>query len=66
MCAIRQSQLDVKTVTALIQDIIEMEKTQSTANQLINNESEYLKHEYRIAHAQILMSLLRCNCLTRS
>lgn len=60
MCDIRKSNLDIKAVTALIEDIVEMEKVNQRVYQVLNDESKTLQSDYKISQAKLLLSVLRC------
>lgn len=57
--AIHESKLNSLAIIPIVEDVINLEKTNLEANKIIHDEFGCLRNEYRIAHAQILLSLLR-------
>jgi hypothetical protein len=53
------SRIDYSVLIPVIEDLITMEYTNSEANKLLHNIDGYLANQYRITHAEILLSLLR-------
>ena len=57
--SINESQLDVSTAINIVEDIIAIEQINLDTNILLKDEIASLRTEYRISHAEILLSLLR-------
>lgn len=57
--SIDSSKLDIYTAINIVEDIIAMEQVNIDANYLLRDEIALLKCEYKISHAEILLSLLR-------
>jgi len=57
--AIRASKINPAALIPIVEDIINMEHTNLQANKRLHNEEARLANEYRITHAEILLSLLR-------
>lgn len=56
---IERSTLNPSALIPIVNDIIEMEKTNLEGKKIIHDELACLVSEYRIAHAELLLSLLR-------
>ena len=57
--SLSSSNLDFTAAIRFIEDSIQMELTSKQANNLLNNEINYLTNDYHISNAKILLSLLR-------
>jgi hypothetical protein len=51
--------INYSAVVPIIQAGIEMESTNKSANDILNNDIEFLTSDYRISQAEKLLSLLR-------
>jgi hypothetical protein len=51
--------INYAAVIPIIQAGIEMESTNKSANDILNNDIEFLTSDYRISQAEKLLSLLR-------
>jgi hypothetical protein len=54
-----ESMLNPSAIIPMLQTAISMESTTKEANDILNNDIEFLTSDYRISQAQILVSLLR-------
>lgn len=54
-----ESMLNPSAVIPMLQNAINMETTTKEANNILDNDIEFLTSDYKISQAQILVSLLR-------
>jgi hypothetical protein len=56
-----ESKLNSISLIPMVEDVMQIEKTNMEANRVLNNDVEYMINEYRISQCEILLSLLRMN-----
>lgn len=58
---IYDSGIDLPAMITVVQDAINLERTNMEANKILNNEIDSLTNQYKIITAKRLLSLLRRN-----
>lgn len=57
--SINSSHLDVPAAITMVEDLIALEQSNLTVSTILKDEIACLRTEYKISHAEILLSLLR-------